>query len=101
MILEEERTKQNVEMQFGVNHLAHFYLTISFFYCFYHCLKDLLDLMKQTPNSRIINVSSKAFTWANFDFEALKSNKATLAKYSPMITYGNSKLANILFTKYL
>lgn len=57
--------------------------------------------MKQTPNSRIVNVSSKAFSWANFDFSALKSNKATLAKYSPMATYGNSKLANILFTKYL
>lgn len=45
--------------------------------------------------SRVINVSSEAHRFSDFDLDNLNSEK----NYSPFITYGNSKLANILFTQ--
>ena len=42
-------TKEGYELQFGVNYLAHFKLTLM-----------LLDVMMQSDSARIINVSSRA-----------------------------------------
>jgi NAD(P)-dependent dehydrogenase (short-subunit alcohol dehydrogenase family) len=71
------------ELTFAVNHLAHFLLTTL-----------LLDLLKASAPSRIINVSSGAHTRAEINFDDLSAE----AKYGGMSAYGQSKLANVLFT---
>lgn len=80
-------TEEGYEMQFGVNHLGHFYLT--------HLL---LDTIKSTPDSRIVNVSSKAHYGVELDFERFRCGNWS---YSPMEVYRRSKLCNVLFTKEL
>ncbi|XP_050406436.1 retinol dehydrogenase 13-like [Patella vulgata] len=79
-------TEEGFEMQLGVNHLGHFLLT-----------NLLLDKLKESAPSRIINVSSLAHLWATVNFDDLNSEK----KYDGGAAYGQSKLANILFTKEL
>lgn len=76
-------TKDGFEMTFGVNHLAHFLLT-----------NLLLDLLKTSAPSRIVNVSSSAHTRGTIDFDGLHGER----KYSGIAAYGQSKLANVLFT---
>ena len=71
------------ELTFAVNHLAHFLLTTL-----------LLDLLKASAPSRIINVSSGSHTRAEINFDDLNAE----AKYSSITAYGQSKLANVLFT---
>jgi NAD(P)-dependent dehydrogenase (short-subunit alcohol dehydrogenase family) len=79
-------------MQFGTNHIGHFLLT---------CL--LLNSLKNTPQSRIINVSSLAHKnsmdgKAGFiKFDDLQYEKG----YNPSWVYSQSKLANVLFTNEL
>lgn len=82
----QRTTDDGFEMQFGVNHLAHFLLT--------HLL---LDLLKQSAPSRIVTVSSKLHTKGSIDFESFKGN----TKYNPQTAYGQSKLANVLFSNEL
>ena len=72
-----------VEMTFAVNHLAPFLLT-----------NLLLDTIKRSAPARIINVSSLLHNRANMNFEDLNACKG----YDLMNAYGQSKLANILFT---
>jgi len=76
-------TTQGFETQFGVNHLGHFALTGS-----------LLDLVIQTPGSRIVTVSSVAHQFGKIQFSDLNSEKG----YKAQSAYGQSKLANLLFT---
>ncbi len=79
-------TQDGYEMTFGVNHLAHFLLT-----------DLLLELIKSSAPARIINVSSGAHTGAKVDFDDLHGEDG----YSGLRAYGQSKLANVLFTKEL
>ncbi|MFX0106459.1 MAG: SDR family oxidoreductase [Candidatus Hodarchaeota archaeon] len=72
------------EMNFGVHHLAPFLLT-----------NLLLDVLKKSAPSRIINVSSAAHKRARIDFDDLQSE---YKKYSLFRVYGVSKLALMLFT---
>ena len=76
-------TKEGFEMTFGVNHLAHFLLT-----------NLLLDLLKTSAPARIINVSSSGHTRGTIDFDSLRGER----KYGGIAAYGQSKLANVLFT---
>ena len=79
-----ESTKQGFESQFGINHLGHFALT-----------GYLLDMLKNTPNSRIVNQSSLAHTMiSKLNFDDLNWEKS----YNKNKAYAQSKLANLLFT---
>jgi len=78
-------TKDGFEKQLGTNHLGHFALT-----------GLLLDILKKTPKSRVVNVSSMAHKSGVMDFNNLLFEKG--AGYSPMKAYGRSKLSNLLFT---
>ncbi|XP_063242453.1 retinol dehydrogenase 12-like [Bacillus rossius redtenbacheri] len=79
-------TEDGLEMQLAVNHLGHFLLT---------CL--LLPRIIRSAPARIVNVSSLAHMAGSINFDDLNSEKS----YSATFAYGQSKLANILFTKEL
>ncbi len=76
-------TVDGLEATFATNHLGHFLLTML-----------LLDTIKAGAPSRIINVTSDAHHGSKIDFEDLQGEK----RYSGYKAYGQSKLANILFT---
>lgn len=80
------KTKDGFELQFGSNHLGHFALT-----------GLLLPLLKNTPASRVVSLSSLAHKGASIDFDNLDGSKG----YKPMRFYGQSKLANLLFAQEL
>ncbi|MGB0932274.1 MAG: SDR family oxidoreductase [Chitinophagales bacterium] len=77
-------TSDGFETQFQVNHLSHFYLT-----------SLLLGLLKKSNSARIVNVSSAAHRGRKIDFENLVYGKE---KYDGLDVYGQTKLANVLFT---
>ncbi|XP_053399624.1 retinol dehydrogenase 12-like isoform X2 [Mercenaria mercenaria] len=80
------KTADGFDMQFGTNHLGHFLFT-----------NLLLDLVKKSTPSRIINVSSLAHIRGKINFDDLNSEKG----FSTMKAYAQSKLANVLFTREL
>lgn len=76
-------TKDGLETQFAVNHLACFLLT-----------NLLLDVLKASAPARIINVSSQVHYGASIDFDDLQSERS----YRPARVYAQTKLANVAFT---
>lgn len=85
MMVPYDTTENGFERQFGTNHLGHFALT-----------GLLFDLLLNTPNSRVVNVSSGAHQFGKMDFDNLMYEDGN--EYTPMDAYGRSKLANLLFT---
>ncbi|MEA3391528.1 MAG: SDR family oxidoreductase [Candidatus Marinimicrobia bacterium] len=77
-----KETKNGFEWQLGINHLGHFYLT--------HLL---LPLIKNSKQGRIINMSSGSHYKGRMHWNDLQ-----LKHYRSLKSYGQSKLANVLFT---
>jgi len=78
-------TKDGFEKQIGTNHLGHYALT-----------GLLLDMLKVTPKSRVVNVSSIAHKQGVMNYDNLLYDNGV--GYSPMKAYGRSKLSNLLFS---
>ena len=79
-------SKDGFEQTFAVNHLGHFMLTALLF-----------DLLRKTPSSRVVTLSSNAHLSGRINFDDLMSEQS----YRMMGAYGQSKLANLLFAKQL
>ncbi|XP_071962126.1 retinol dehydrogenase 11-like [Antedon mediterranea] len=81
-------TEDGFDMQFGTNHLGHFLLT-----------NLLLDMLKESPAARIINLSSLAhIAPKQLPLDDLNFKKRS---FNTITAYSESKLANVLFTKEL
>jgi NAD(P)-dependent dehydrogenase (short-subunit alcohol dehydrogenase family) len=76
-------TADGFELQFGTNHLGHFALT-----------GLLLDRMLAVPGSRVVTVSSNGHRAGRINFADLQSEH----RYRRVSAYGQSKLANLMFT---
>ena len=78
-----ERTAEGFELQFGTNHLGPFALT---------------NLLLERITGRVVTVSSFVHRSGSIDFEDLNWERR---RYRPWRAYGQSKLANLLFTAEL
>ena len=84
---EKTHTSDGFETTIGVNHLGHFLLT-----------NLLLEKLRASKPSRIVNVSSRAHIRGKMDLTDL--NYAT-KPWDAMGAYSQSKLANVLFSRQL
>ena len=83
MALPLYRTADGFEMQFGTNHLGHFALT-----------GLLIDTLNAASAARIVSVSSQGHRMGRIAFDDLNAE----AGYHRWLRYGQSKVANLLFT---
>ncbi len=74
------RTKDGFELQFGTNHLGHFALT---------------NLLLPQITDRVVTVSSTGHRWGEIALDDLNWQSRP---YKPWRAYGQTKLANLLFT---
>ncbi len=79
-------TTDGFELQLGTNHLGHFALT-----------GRLLPLLLAAPAPRVVVVSSGAHKFGRIAFDDLMGERS----YRRWGAYGQSKLANLLFTREL
>lgn len=82
MWLEEGRTEDGFERQFGINHLGHFTLTAL-----------LLPALRDVPGSRIVTVSSIAHRAGRIHFDNIHLE----GQYGRQRAYAQAKLANLMF----
>jgi NAD(P)-dependent dehydrogenase (short-subunit alcohol dehydrogenase family) len=87
LVTSRRTTVDGLEETFAINHLGYFLLT-----------NLLLDVLKGTPSARVVSVSSEAHRGAKMHWDDLQFSRAS---YSAIGAYGQSKLANILFTREL
>ncbi|MCA2004795.1 MAG: SDR family oxidoreductase [Ignavibacterium sp.] len=81
--LNHQLTKEGIELTLATNHLGHFLLT-----------NELIPLLKNSDDARIINISSAAHGGG----KGLIENITDTLKYDGRLQYSHSKLANVLFT---
>jgi NAD(P)-dependent dehydrogenase (short-subunit alcohol dehydrogenase family) len=74
-----EVSKDGLEMMFATNHMGPFVLT-----------NELLDVLKQSGEARIVTIAAPSNTKLNFD--DLQGEK----KYSSMYSFGGSKMMNLM-----
>jgi NAD(P)-dependent dehydrogenase (short-subunit alcohol dehydrogenase family) len=74
-------TREGFETQFGTNHLGHF--------VFVNRIAALI-----APGGRLVNVASSGHRYSDVDLDDPNFERTP---YDPMIAYGRSKTANILF----
>lgn len=86
MAIPRRETADGFEMQLGTNHLGHFALT-----------GWLLPTLHRAAEPRVVSVSSLAHWWGWMRWRDLQSTRG----YSRWLAYGQSKLANLLFTRGL
>jgi NAD(P)-dependent dehydrogenase (short-subunit alcohol dehydrogenase family) len=84
LVTDRRTTVDGLEETFAVNHLAYYMLT-----------RELLDVLRASGRARIVNVSSEAHRHAKIQWDDLQFERRG---YSQWRAYGQSKLANILFT---
>ena len=77
------KNDEGIELTFATNHLGHFLLTLS-----------LIEILRNSKQGRIINVSSPAHSRATEDLDDIVAP----AYYDRRVAYGRSKLANLYFT---
>ena len=85
-----ECTKQNFDQLFGINYLGHFLLTYL-----------LLDLLKKSAPSRIVNISSYAHVFVKKYPSFDQGPQNAKIRYPNLSGYATSKLCNILHSKIL
>jgi NAD(P)-dependent dehydrogenase (short-subunit alcohol dehydrogenase family) len=78
-----EITSEGFERTFALNYLNYFLLT-----------NLLLDMLKASAPSRIVNVSSDSHKGAHLDFDDLQSEQGSFG----LTAYGRSKLADVVFS---
>lgn len=84
IFMNNEKSEDGIEMTMALNHFGYFWLT-----------NELIDLLKVSPQGRIVNVSSRAHVRVRTkDAESIFDTTDFLGYF----TYGKSKLANLLFT---
>ena len=75
-------SKQGLEIQFAVNHLAHMFLTL-----------EVLPMLEEKNNSRVVTVTSGVQYFGKIQWDDLQGN----LKYDRWASYAQSKLANVMF----
>ncbi|KAF2851266.1 NAD(P)-binding protein [Plenodomus tracheiphilus IPT5] len=81
-------TNEGIENQFGSNHIGHFLFT-----------NLIMPKMLAAKRPRVVNVASDGHRFSGIRFE--DPNFSDGAVYDPWDAYGQSKTANILFSKAL
>jgi len=84
--LDRRETVDGLELQFGVNHIGHFLMTIR-----------LIDIISQAEGSRIVVVGSGAHKAGKIHFDDYNLT----CGYNVISSYGQAKLANLLFSREL